>query len=315
MNWQPTTLFSASSPASPPGQPGDFVFLQFSGHGSYQPATEDQLEQDGRDEIFLAADTMMAPKDNAKYMPNVITDNEFAEAFKAIRKTGAFVWLVFDSCHSGTITRGAPGEEDDGLVMREIKPTDLGIDPAAFEQPLEDASATPNPIAAELLAAEADETQGGLVAFFAAQSTETTPEKGYEVTLADGSTVKQNYGVFTHTIFSALAKDPNMTYRQLAQSVLLNYAAGQHAEADAAVRGPARCARLRQRGFAQCRAMADRYRRRQIAQHLGRSAAWPRQGHAAAGAAEPGCFRRGGTGGPEAASNDQLRSASRRLQQ
>jgi len=32
----------------------------------------------------------------------------------------AFVWLIFDSCHSGTITRGAP--EDDGLVMRDIKP-------------------------------------------------------------------------------------------------------------------------------------------------------------------------------------------------
>ena len=63
-------------------------------------------------------------------MPNVITDNEFADAFTAIRKTGATLWLVFDSCHSGTITRGAPGEDD--LVMREIKPTDLGIPESAF---------------------------------------------------------------------------------------------------------------------------------------------------------------------------------------
>ena len=67
---------------------------------------------------------------------------------------------------------------------------------------------------------------GDMVAFFAAQSTETTPEKGYEVALADGTVVKQNYGVFTHTIFSAMAKNPAMTYRQLAQSVLANYAAG-----------------------------------------------------------------------------------------
>jgi hypothetical protein len=65
-----------------------------------------------------------------------------------------------------------------------------------------------------------------MVAFFAAQSTETTPEKGYEVTLEDGTVVKQNYGVFTHTIFSAMAKNPAMTYRQLAQSVLASYAAG-----------------------------------------------------------------------------------------
>jgi hypothetical protein len=65
-----------------------------------------------------------------------------------------------------------------------------------------------------------------MVAFFAAQSTETTPEKGYPVTLADGTETKLNYGVFTHTIFSAMAQNPGQTYRQLAQTVLANYAAG-----------------------------------------------------------------------------------------
>ncbi len=205
-------------------QKGDFVFLQFSGHGSYQPATEaDLTEQDGRDEIFLAADTKMA--DGGPFMPNVVTDNEFADAFTAIRKTGATLWLIFDSCHSGTITRGAPGEDD--LVMREIKPTDLGIPESAFAeiQPAEDSSATRAvPLSAEVY--EADATMGDMIAFFAAQSTETTPEKGYEVTLEDGSVVKQNYGVFTHTIFSAMAQNPGQTYRQLAQTVLANYAAG-----------------------------------------------------------------------------------------
>ena len=202
----------------------DFVFLQFSGHGSYQPATDaDVTEQDGRDEIFLAADTRMA--DGGSTMPNVITDNEFAAAFTAIRKTGATLWLVFDSCHSGTITRGAPGEDD--LVMREIKPTDLGIPQSAFaEAEANDADETMR--AAPLSAATFEEEAGlgNMVAFFAAQSTETTPEKGYEVTLEDGTTVKQNYGVFTHTIFSAMARNPAMTYRQLAQSILASYAAG-----------------------------------------------------------------------------------------
>jgi hypothetical protein len=205
---------------------GDFVFLQFSGHGSQQPARDDKTEADGKDEIFLAADTRMAPSGDP-FLPNVITDDEFAKAFLAIRKTGAFVWLVFDSCHSGTITRGAPDEGD--LVMRDIKPSDLGIPDDAFTVPAvaEDESADRAiPLSADIYEESADGTMGGLVAFFAAQSTETTPEKGYEVTLADGSTVKQNYGVFTHTIFSALAKNPAMTYRQLAQSVLADYAAG-----------------------------------------------------------------------------------------
>lgn len=203
---------------------GDFVFLQFSGHGSYQPATAaDTTEADGRDEIFLAADTKMA--DGNPFMPNVITDNEFADAFTAIRKTGATLWLVFDSCHSGTITRGAPGEDD--LVTREIKPTDLGIPESAFAEVDTDESSDATR-AAPLSAAsfEEDADLGSMVAFFAAQSTETTPEKGYEVTLEDGTTVKQNYGVFTHTIFSAMAKNPAQTYRQLAQSVLASYAAG-----------------------------------------------------------------------------------------
>ena len=203
---------------------GDFVFLQFSGHGSYQPATEaDTAEQDGRDEIFLAADTKMA--DGQPFMPNVITDNQFADAFTAIRKTGATLWLVFDSCHSGTITRGAPGEDD--LVMREIKPADLGIPDSAFasvEADTDGDATRAAPLSAASFEEEAD--LGNMVAFFAAQSTETTPEKGYEVTLEDGSTVKQNYGVFTHTIFSAMARNPAMTYRQLAQSVLASYAAG-----------------------------------------------------------------------------------------
>lgn len=110
----PVTRSSAKLAAmAAKAKPGDFVFLQFSRHGSYQPATDDKLEQDGKDQIFLAADTGMAPKDNPRCMPNVITDNEFADAFGAIRKTGAFVWLVFNSCHSCTITRGAPGEDGD----------------------------------------------------------------------------------------------------------------------------------------------------------------------------------------------------------
>jgi hypothetical protein len=72
---------------------------------------------------------------------------------------------------------------------------------------------------------EADAPKGGLVAFFAAQSTETTPEKNFPVQQADGSTKDIKYGVFTYTIFSALAKNPGQSYRQLAQSVMQEYAA------------------------------------------------------------------------------------------
>ncbi len=201
----------------------DFVFLQFSGHGSQQPASDDTTEPDGRDEVFLSADTQMAPASNPRFFPNVLTDNEMAAALKAIRKTGAFVWVIFDSCYSGTMTRGAPG---DAVVNRAIPPSALGIPDSAFKAaataPVDGPRTAPLP--ADVYA-EGQNGEGGMVAFFAAQTTEEAPETAYPVTEPDGTTIEQNYGVFTHTIFTALARNPNLTYRQLAQSVLAGYTA------------------------------------------------------------------------------------------
>lgn len=206
-------------------RPGDFVYLHFSGHGSQQPASADSTEPDGRDEVFLSADARLAPPDNPRFIPNVLTDNEVAGALRAIRKAGAFVWIVFDSCYSGTMTRGAPDAGD--VAERRLEPADLGIPQSAFDRP---APAGPSDErAVPMLAAAADEAggpgMGGLVAFFAAQTTETTIERAFDVAQPDGSTAKVPYGVFTYAIFSALAKNPGMTYRQLAQSVLASYAA------------------------------------------------------------------------------------------
>lgn len=205
-------------------KPGDFVYLHFSGHGSQQPAKDDTTEADGRDEVFLSADTKMAPPDDPTYMPNVLTDDEVSDALRAIRKAGAFVWVVFDSCHSGTMTRGAP---DGDAADRKIDPADLGIPDSAFTQPASTGDGDRAvPLAAGAYADDAsDANMGGLVAFFAAQTTETTQERGFDVAQADGTTARIPYGVFTYTIFSALAKNPNLTYRQLAQSILASYAA------------------------------------------------------------------------------------------
>ena len=205
---------------------GDFVYLHFSGHGSQQPALNDSTEADGRDEVFLSADTEMATPDNPSALPNVLTDDEMGTALKAIRKTGAFVWVVFDSCHSGSMTRGAPTGGD--VADRKIDPSDLGIPDSAFTVPApgEDSGDRAVPLAADAYADDtSDPDMGGLVAFFAAQTTETTQEHGFPVQQPDGTVAQVPYGVFTYTIFSALAKNPNMTYRQLAQSVLASYAA------------------------------------------------------------------------------------------
>ena len=144
------------------------------------------------------------------------------------------------------------------------------------------------PLSADVYADPGDGTEGGLVAFFAAQSTETTPERGYEVTGPDGSTIKQNYGVFTYTIFSALAKNPNMTYRQLAQSVLSNYAAENSLKPTPLFEGQLDAPVFGNEDAADVAQWPTVERRRRVAQHFGRRTARPRQGQQAAAAAQSG---------------------------
>ena len=63
--------------------------------------------------------------------------------------------------------------------------------------------------------------KAGMVAFFAAQTIETTPE----MSLPKGTPDAPKFGLFTFTIFSKLAENPNVTYRQLGHAVLQQYSA------------------------------------------------------------------------------------------
>ena len=216
----------------------DFVYLHFSGHGAQQPALEPGSETDGLDEIFLPADTAKWA-DRTKGVPNALMDNEIGAALDAIRDKGAFVWIIFDACHSGDATRDiAPAGEHD----RKVKFDDLGIPDSAVQAAMAEAAATPQE--AEAARREAafelgtssrgidsgtDQSatgaqsiaKGGMVAFFAAQTIETTPE----MPLPKGTPGAESYGLFTYTIFSKLAENPNMTYRQLGHAVLQQYSA------------------------------------------------------------------------------------------
>ena len=76
---------------------GDAVMILFSGHGSQQPANPNptNIEPDGLDELFLPADT--AKWDEAKRtVAGAIIDDEVGEWVTELRKTGAFVWIIFE---------------------------------------------------------------------------------------------------------------------------------------------------------------------------------------------------------------------------
>ena len=202
-------------------QRDDFVYLHLSGHGAQQPQAKTGNETDGLDEIFL-------PNDIGKWVnrdkgvPNALMDDEIGAALDAIRDKGAFIWAVFDCCHSGTATRGAEADESE----RKVEATDLGIPDADMESAQagsraidENGQRVPafnlTPTGAEPIA------KGKMVAFYAAQTIETTPE----MPLPKGNPDAERFGLFTFTIFSKLAENPDVTYRQLGQAVLQQYSA------------------------------------------------------------------------------------------
>lgn len=191
---------------------GDQVFIFFSGHGSQQP-DESGDEIDGLDEIFLPADVDKW-KGDIGAVPNALTDDDIGEWLKEIRNTGAFVWVMFDACQSTTMTRGAEIE-----VQRFVPPGVLGIPSRTVkrETRMTSVGRAKNEI---LDLAES----AGIAALYAAQTTESTPEKP----MPDGplKTKRSVHGLFTYTLMTVLQQATGrLTYRDLLERVVQQYRA------------------------------------------------------------------------------------------
>ncbi len=193
-------------------EPGDFVYLHFSGHGTQSPALNPDTELDGLDELFLPTD-IGAWSDDVGVVKNALVDDEIGQLIDGLRAKGADVWAVFDSCHSGTVTRAAPMDSEE-VRTRQLPPDALGIPEPAATRSVGDPRAAPEaPI-------DAGDEPGSFVAFFAAQTNEVTPEKN----LPKGKPGRVPQGVFTYALFEVLAEYPAATYGQIGQEVLRKYA-------------------------------------------------------------------------------------------
>ncbi|MGL6209954.1 MAG: caspase family protein, partial [Paracoccaceae bacterium] len=191
--------------------PGDFVYLHFSGHGTQAPALNPDAELDGLDELFLPTD--IGPwSDEVGAVRNGLVDDEIGTMIDALRAKGVDVWAVFDSCHSGTVTRAAPSDEE--VRTRQLPPDALGLPDDAQTRSLDDPRAAP-----EAPVDVADEP-GSFVAFYAAQTNEVTPEKN----LPKNKPGRVPQGVFTYALMEVLAEYPAATYGQIGQEVLRKYA-------------------------------------------------------------------------------------------
>jgi hypothetical protein len=194
-------------------RPGDFVYLHFGGHGTRQKARNPATEADGLDELFLPADTL--PVVDGIY-PNALVDDDIGARIDAIRAAGAFVFAVFDSCHSSSATRAAGAASSDVVERRLPDAADPAPVTANAEPPREVS------IDAADHSGRPGENAGGLAAFFAAQTVETTPE----MLLPRHTDGAQTRGLFSYALLDVLAHKPGITYRQLAEGVMHTYAVG-----------------------------------------------------------------------------------------
>lgn len=89
-----------------PNSDGATIIFYYSGHGSFVP--DQETEKDGKDEYFDGYDETIVPMDAVKSKEDTdIRDDDLNAWFKELKKHTSNITFVFDSCHSGTVTRGA----------------------------------------------------------------------------------------------------------------------------------------------------------------------------------------------------------------
>lgn len=175
---------------------GDLIIVYGTGHGSRQAARPGK-KADGLDQLFLPRDTQM----EAGKFSNAIVGFEFGERLDAIRKTGADVWFILDSCFSGAASR-AVGE---AVRDKMIDPDEVGVSVATTlmpDQTLPLADSPPLP-----------EGSGRLIAFYASQPNETAREVALPPNIP---LEKRAWGsIFTMALARAMERADGLSYRQL----------------------------------------------------------------------------------------------------
>ena len=102
--------------------PDTQVLIWFSGHGSLVPDVDDEGEQGDTDNTFLAWDSRKGHKGEYD-----LVDDEFHSLLAALTEVTPLVTVITDSCHSGTLMRGASVE---GPRVRSIPEGENPVDPA-----------------------------------------------------------------------------------------------------------------------------------------------------------------------------------------
>lgn len=83
--------------------PNDKVLLYYSGHGAFIP-DESGDESDGNDEVLLGYSAKVIQRGGQATLDNVVLDDDMERLLSNLRSKDVLV--MFDSCHSGTASKG-----------------------------------------------------------------------------------------------------------------------------------------------------------------------------------------------------------------
>jgi hypothetical protein len=174
-------------------QPDQQIVILLAGHGAQQQDDGDD-EVDGLDEIFCPIDVGYIDE-TGSVSEGGITDDEIGSWLKQMSARGAKVWLIADSCHNGTLSRGARAS---GRLSRGLGSGRLSRGPGGTpSQERHDPPAT------------------GVVAFYAAPPTLKTFEDTFD---------NEQYGAFSWTMCNIMQNSTErLTYRRLLQKIHTEY--------------------------------------------------------------------------------------------
>jgi metacaspase-1 len=102
---------------------GRLLLFAYAGHGSYVDDDQDDEEPDGRDETLCPWDSHVAGD---------LRDDTLHGKLDAILAGGGHLVTIFDSCHSGSATRGdGPSPFGDDVAIRAADPSAVGAPSAS----------------------------------------------------------------------------------------------------------------------------------------------------------------------------------------
>jgi hypothetical protein len=177
-------------------KPGDRVIVYLSGHGSRQPDADGD-EADGADEVFMPLD-VVPPAAGSKVFGGAIVDDEMDAALGAIRRSGAALFYIADSCFSGGNARAAPGM----FGEKAVDIADYGV--AMGEAPRPDAASD---------AASDRPGDGAFVAFYASQPNETARYAALPISAPAERRVPVS--LFTKALAEAIRDGRGLSHRAL----------------------------------------------------------------------------------------------------